>query len=146
MSSNQIEVKNQELSISQRFTNAMIKEFQSGVGSVALTEFQQRLIQNYFIAIDATLKAAELNRQKKKANQDPLPVTWNNVDMNLLARNLVCYARMGLDPSQKNHIHMIPFKNNNTNKYDIVFIEGYRGLELKAKKYELDVPDAVIVE
>jgi hypothetical protein len=37
-------------------------------------------------------------------------------------------------------------KNNKTKKYDISFITRYRGLELKAKKYGLDVPDAVIVE
>ncbi|TCU72905.1 recombination protein RecT [Tissierella praeacuta] len=146
MSNNQVAVQNQDLSLSQRFTNAMIQEFQSGVGAVALTDFQQRLAQNYFIAIDAALKTAEINRQRKKTNKDPLPVTWQNVDMNLLARNLVSYARIGLDPAQKNHIHAMPFKNNSTNKYDIVFIEGYRGIELKAQKYGLDVPDAVIFE
>ncbi|MSU03545.1 recombinase RecT [Tissierella pigra] len=147
MSNNQVAVQNQDLSLSQRFTNAMVQEFQSGVGAVALTDFQQRLAQNYFIAIDAALKTAETNRLRKSEKyRDPLAYTWNNVDMNLLARNLVSYARIGLDPAQKNHIHAMPFKNNSTNKYDIVFIEGYRGLELKAHKYGLDIPDAVIIE
>lgn len=147
MSNNQLApVEKTELTVSERFTNKMVQEFQSGVGAVTLTDFQQRLAQNYFTAIDAALNTAEINRQRKKSNKDPLPVIWSNVDMNLLARNLVSYARIGLDPAQKNHINAMPFKNNNTGKYDIVFIEGYRGLELKAQKYGLDTPDAVIVE
>lgn len=148
MSNNQVVVQNKtELTVSERFSNAMVQEFQSGVGAVALTDFQQRLAQNYFIAIDAALKTAETGRLKKsKEWQDPIPVTWNNVDMNLLARNLVSYARIGLDPSQKNHINTLPFKNNTTQKYDIVFIEGYRGIELKAEKYGLDIPNTVVVE
>lgn len=140
-------VEKKELTISERFTNAMVQEFKSGVGAVALTDFQQRLAQNYFVAIDTALKTAEQARLKKTGKwQDPVPVTWNNINMQELARDLVSYARIGLDPAQKNHINMIPFKNNNTQKYDIGFIEGYRGIQLKAEKYGLDVPSAVIVE
>jgi recombination protein RecT len=135
-----------KLTASERFVNKVISEFGSSVGEIALTEFQKRLAQNYFIAIDAALKAAETKRISKKRGQDPLAVTWDNVNMESLARNVVAYARIGLDPAQKNHINMIPYKNNSTKKYDIGFIEGYRGIELKAIKYGLDVPDGVIVE
>jgi recombination protein RecT len=136
----------QEEPISVRFTNKVIAEFSQGVGEIALTDFQRRLAQNYFIAIDAALTAAEEKRKKKTKNQDPLPITWANVNMNKLAQDVVAAARVGLDPAQSNHVAVMPFKNNNTNKYDIVFIDGYRGIELKAKKYGLDVPDHVIVE
>ena len=44
---------------------------------------------------------------------------------------MLLHTRIGLDPSQKNHINPIPYKNNAKNKYDIGFIEGYRGIELK---------------
>lgn len=136
----------QELTVSERFTNKVIQEFTGGVGEIQLSDFQRRLAQNYFMAVDLALKTAEVNRQRKRRNKDPLPVTWENIDMQELARDVVTYARIGLDPSQKNHINVIPFKNNATNKYDIGFIEGYRGIELKAVKYGLDVPDAVVVE
>jgi recombination protein RecT len=140
-------VEKPQLTASERFTNKVLAEFGSSVGAVALTEFQKRLAQNYFISLDAALKVAEANRLKKSEKyRDPVPVTWENVNMESLARNVVAYARIGLDPAQKNHINMIPYKYNTTKKYDIGFIEGYRGLELKAKKYGLDVPDAVIVE
>ncbi len=135
-----------KLTASERFTNKVLAEFGSSVGAIALTEFQKRLAQNYFISIDAALKTAEQKRAAKKTNKDPVQVTWENINMESLSRNVVAYARIGLDPAQKNHINMMPFKNNSLNKYDIVFIEGYRGLELKAKKYGLDIPDSVIVE
>ncbi|MUG45491.1 recombinational DNA repair protein (RecE pathway) [Paenibacillus woosongensis] len=125
----------------------VIAEFGSSVGEVALTNFQKRLAQNYFIALDSVLKSTEEKRLKKSEKyRDPLPVTWLNVNMDKLARDVVAYARIGFDPSQPNHINLIPFKNNNTGKYDIGFIEGYRGIELKATKYGLDVPDHVTVE
>lgn len=137
----------QELTASERFTNKVFVEFSGTVGEIALTNFQRRLAQNYFMAVDTALKMAEEKRLKKSEKyRDPLPVTWENVNMNQLARSVVAAARIGLDPAQPNHIHMLPFKNNTLNKYDIVLIEGYRGKELKAKKYGLDVPDHVIVE
>jgi recombination protein RecT len=139
-------VAKQEETMSVRFMNKVISEFSGGVGEIALTDFQKRLAQNYFIAIDAALSSAEDKRKKKNRNQDPLPVTWANVNMAQLARSVVAAARVGLDPAQPNHVAMMPFKNNALNKYDIVFIDGYRGIELKGKKYGLDIPDHVIVE
>ena len=132
--------------MSERFMEKVVREFTGSVGEIALTDFQRRLAQNYFIALDATLKMAEEKRKKKTKNQDPVPVTWANVNMEQLARDVVAVARIGLDPVQKNHVSMVPYKNNSTGKYDIGFVEGYRGIQLKATKYGLDVPDAVIIE
>ena len=141
------EVAQKEVSPSGRFMNMVVKEFGSGVGEVALTNFQKRLAQNYFMSLDSILRTTEEKRlRKSERNRDALAVTWQNVNMEKLARDVVSMARIGFDPSQPNHINPIPFKNNNTNKYDIAFIEGYRGIELKATKYGLDVPDHVVVE
>lgn len=132
---------------SERFMAKVISEFGSSVGEVALTNFQKRLAQNYFIALDGVLKTAEEKRLKKSDQyRDPVPMTWANVNMDKLSRDVVAYARIGFDPAQANHINLIPFKNNNTGKYDIGFIEGYRGIELKSVKYGLEVPDHVTVE
>lgn len=141
------DIAQKEGTMSERFMNKVMAEFTSGVGEIALTSFQKRLAQNYFIALDASLKLAEEKRAKKSEKyRDALPVTWANVNMEGLARNVVSAARIGLDPAQKNHINMMPFKNGATNKYEIVFVEGYRGIELKSKKYGLNVPDHVVVE
>lgn len=141
-----------DLTMSERFLNKVTAEFSNGVGEIALTTFQKRLAQNYFISIDANLKLADEKRVKSNASKsndnykNNLAMTWANVNMESLARNVVSAARVGFDPAQKNHINMIPYKNSTTQKYDIGFIEGYRGMELKATKYGLDVPDGVIVE
>src|SRR4051812_45630344 len=103
-----------ELTQSERFMNMVVKQFSSGVGEVALTEFQKRLAQNYFISLDASLMAAEEKRIGRPNERDGLPIVWQNVNMEKLARDVVTYARVGFDPAQKNHINMIPFKNSKT--------------------------------
>jgi recombination protein RecT len=149
MSNNQLATQSQEVKLtsSQRFTDRVLAEFRDGAGEIAVSEFQRRLIQNYFIAIDMSLKTAETNRMKKDAKyRDAVPVTWENVNMPSLALDVVKIARLGLDSAQKNHINFIAYKNNTTKKYDIGFIVGYVGLEHNAKKYALDMPDDVITE
>jgi len=141
--SEETQVAKQEESMSTRFMNAVVREFSGSVGEVALTNFQKRLAQNYFIAVDQALVKAEQRRDNKKNN---LPITWGNVDMKQLALDVVAAARVGLDPAQPNHINMVPYRNNRTKKYNIGFIDGYRGIEMKAVKYGLDIPDDVTIE
>lgn len=132
---------------SQRFAAAVAREF-AGTGSgIQMTERQKKLAQNYYIKIDMILKAAELRRQgTKEEYRDQVPVIWQNINLEQLALDVVAYSAVGLDPMQPNHLNPIPFKNNKTGKYDVQFIMGYRGIEIKAKKYGLSVPDHVIVE
>lgn len=132
---------------SERFTNAVIKEFSSNNGAVTITPFQKKLCQNYFIKIDQTLKDAEKKRlAKSEEYRDALSLTWENVNMAKLAVDVIAYSSVELDPTQPNHINMIPYKNTANQKYDMGFVIGYRGMELKAKKYGLDVPNDVVVE
>jgi len=136
-----------EMSHSERFTNAIIKEFSSNAGGVQLTSFQRKLCQNYFIKIDSLLKDNEKKRlAKDEKYRDPLAFTWENVNMPKLAIDVISFSSVGLDPVQPNHINLIPFKNNHLVKFDMTFIMGYRGIELKSKKYGYEVPDDVIVE
>lgn len=133
---------------SERFTAAVLKEFPNpGNQPLHLTNFQKKLIQNYFIKIDGILKESEIKRLgKAEQYRDPLEYGWQNVNLNKLAQDVVAYSMIGMDPLQKNHINPIPYKNSKTQKFDITFIEGFNGLELKARKYGYDVPDSVIFE
>jgi len=140
------EVAKKTATPSERFTNEVLKQFVGNVGQVETTPFQKRLIQNYFIKLDQTLKSSELKRLAKKTNQDPTPVTWDNINMPKLAIDVMSFSLIGLDALQNNHINLIPYKNNATGKYDITFIIGYKGLELKAMKYGFEIPDDVVVE
>lgn len=132
-----------ELSQSERFTQAVINQFTDTAGELKLTKFQQHLTNNYFIKLDQTLKTSE---QKRNADYNNLPFTWANVNMNKLALESVAFSGVGLDPIQPNHINLIPHKNAKTEKYDIAFIVGYKGKEIKARKYGLEVPDEIVVE
>lgn len=139
-------LSNVTVSPSERFTAAVLKNFSQDNGDVQITPFQKRLSQSYFIKIDQMLKASELKRlAKAEQYRETLSYTWDNVNMNKLAIDVVAYSSVGLDPMQKNHLHPIPYKNSSLNKYDISFTKGYNGLELVAKKYGFDVPDDVIV-
>ncbi|URM37188.1 recombinase RecT [Flavobacterium anhuiense] len=141
----QTNVANVQISQSERFTNAVIKEFSSNNGAVTLTPFQKKLCQNYFIKVDQTLKDNERKRLSKAENyRESLAFTWDNVNMSKLAIDVIAYSSVELDPTQPNHISIVPYKNTANNKYDMGFLIGYRGMEIKAKKYGLDVPSDVV--
>lgn len=142
----------QKASASERFTAKVMKEFGGSVGAPQVTNYQRQLIQGYFISIDRALKTAEEERLRKNdSNRDhkydnDLPITWENVNLNELAMDIVHYARMGLDMMQKNHLFPIPYKNNKAQKYDVNLMPGYNGIRYVAEKYALTPPTTVTVE
>ncbi len=132
---------------SERFTQAVMKEFSATAGGIQLTSFQKKLIQNYFIKLDMTLKENELKRLgKSEQYRDPIEFAWKNVNMAQLALDVVAYSSIGMDPLQDNQVNLIPYKNNKTGQFDIGFIIGYEGMQIKATKYGFNMPDDVIVE
>jgi recombination protein RecT len=136
-----------ELSQSERFTQAVIKQFTDTAGELKLTNFQRKLCQNYFIKLDQQLKDAEQKRlAKAEKYRESLEFKWNNVNMDKLAVDVVAFSGVGLDPTQPNHINMIPYKSETKNLFNIGFIVGYKGKEIKARKYGLEIPDDVVVE
>lgn len=144
--SQQMPAQNQ-ISPSERFTAMVIRELKEKAGGIEISNFQRKLIQNYFIKIDSMLKVAEVKRlAKDEKYREPLSYEWKNVDMQKLAYDVIPYSSIGLDPTQANHINPIPYLNKHKKQYDITFIEGYSGIELKAKKFGLDVPDYAIIE
>ena len=131
----------------ERFSDMVIKEFAGTGGKIAVTAMQQRMMNSYFISLDGVLQLAEEKRIKKsEAYRDKVPISWANINMPQLAQHVVACARIGLDPMLPNQLFMIPYKNNTTGKYDINFRQGYRGKEIKAKKYGLEVPDEIVIE
>ncbi len=148
-----VESKKAELNHSERFTNKVLQEFGSNsTGLIQVSDYQKVLINGYFIAVDRALKTAEEDRVRKNANNkdskynNALEIKWDNVNMQDLALATVHYARMGLDMMQDNHLSPIPFKNNNTNKYDITLMPGYNGIIYIAEQYALKQPKCVTTE
>ena len=149
----QTELQKQELTASERFTGMVMKEFQGNIGALNLNEYQKQLIRGYFIGIDNALKKAEearLNKNSwkstKEEDKNNLPIIWQNVNMNDLAIAVVHHAKLGLDMQIPNHLNAIPYKNNKTQKYDIVFLKGYKGLEYIATQLSLYPIRNIIVE
>lgn len=148
--------ENLGLSKSEEFTNHVLKEFgQVSPGDFRISDYQRQLVQGYFIAIDKALKAAEEKRKsdnewKNQKNEDP--ITWNTVDLNTLALDVMHYARMGLDMTQKNMLFAIPFKDNSrkaktgTAMYAVNLMMGYNGIRYIAEHYALETPKDVTVE
>lgn len=141
-----------QANMSERFMNKVIQEFSGSVGEFQITDYQRQLIQGYFIGVDRALKTAEAERiRKNEANRDhkydnPVPVTWANVNMGDLALDVVHYARLGLDTMQANFITPIPYLNKKAGRYDINLMIGYNGIKYIAEKYALDPPKSVTVE
>lgn len=146
-------VQKQELTASERFTGMVMKEFQGNVGTLNINEYQKQLIRGYFIGIDNALKKAEESRMNKNSwkstkeeDKNNLPVIWQNVNMNDLAIAVVHHAKLGLDMQIPNHLNAIPYKNSKTQKYDIGFLKGYKGLEYIATQLSLYPIRNIIVE
>ena len=146
-------IQKQELTSSERFTGMVMKEFQGNVGELNINEYQKQLIRGYFIGIDNALKKAEEARidknswkSTKEDDKNNLPITWQNVNMNDLAIAVVHHAKLGLDMQIQNHLNAIPYKNKKTNKYDIGFLKGYKGLEYIATQLSLYSIKSITVE
>ena len=76
-----------ELTISERFANKVLKELSSNMHlNLETSYYQKQLIQGYYLGIDKALKKAEEDRLRRNlSNKDPkynnnLAYTWNNVD------------------------------------------------------------------
>jgi recombination protein RecT len=83
---------------------------------------------------------------KSEQYREAIPYTWKSINLQKFAMETVAAVKVGLDPLQPNHINLIPYANKTTQVYDIGMILGYKGLEIKAHKYGLDVPDSTTIE
>lgn len=133
-------------SLSQRFTESVLREISPEAGAFQMSSHQKKLIQHTFVKLDITLKSMEVKRLSKRDANQTVPFKWENVNMAKLAQDIAATSSVGLDPMEKNHLHLVPYFNDKTNKYDITPIIGYRGTEIKALKFGLNIPDDIVVE
>lgn len=131
--------KKQDTTPSGRFMDLVVKEYQASSGQLEMTPEQKRRVQNYFLKLDLVLSEAESKRlSKPESNRDPLEFSWKNINLEQYASNVAVYATLGLDPLMPNHVNLIPYKNGKTNKFDIGFIRGYKGLEVVARNFTVE--------
>ena len=69
-----------EQSISERFTNSVLKDFGSHNGVIAATDYQKTLVQGYYIAIDRTLTATAAERiRKNESNKNHFNTNYSKL-------------------------------------------------------------------
>ena len=137
-------VQKAEPTYSQRFTLAVVKEFGATIGGkLELSPYKQALAQHLFIGIDKALKELDAKRIKDGKN-DWTPIVWANVNMEKLSMDSVHRIELGLDALIPNHIHVVPYKNSKTGKYDLSLDIGYVGKDYYKRKMALTPPIDII--
>lgn len=132
------ELTTKESTISKRFVEKVQQEFVSAVGSSAgFDDHEKSLATNFYIHADNVLKDFEAKRQDKNQNNKS-PYKWENVNLTKLAIDAVHRIRVGLDALIPNHIHLVPYWNKNTGKYDLDIRMGYVGKLFVAQQFSLN--------
>lgn len=124
----------EELSLATRFTTAVTKAYADVAKGVIVTEYQNKLIANYFIEIDKALKASKQG------------YVWKQVKMDDLSLAVAHLSRLGIDISLPHSVSFIPFRDGKTGMVNLVPCIGKGGYEFIAKKYGLDPPKHSTVE
>lgn len=143
----QTPAKTTEISLTDRFNQAVMREYATATGIAEFSPEQKRQVTNYFLRMEAVLAENEIRRlNKPEASRDPLEFSWKNINFDKFAQEVAIYALLKLDPIMPNHVNLILFKNSKTNKYDVSFIRGYKGLEIVARQFGVNPPVEVITE
>lgn len=128
-----------------KFVAKIQRNFQgAGELSVRWTDLQARLAQHLAVKIEMALDIAETRRLKsKKADTDP-PFTWENINLEGLTVKAKNIIDLELDASMPNHVHVVPYLNGRTGKYDVDLRIGYEGVLYSKQKFATVSPVSVI--
>ncbi len=125
--------------ISQKFVGKVSKQFEASMGTpLSWTTLQMSLAQNLYIKIDQALTDLETKRQGNNFKKNDPPITWDNVNMEKLARDAVARVKMELDAQLPNMIHVIPYLNSRTKKYDVDIRVGYMGVDHVSRNFSAE--------
>jgi len=82
----------------------------------------------------------------KKLKKDMPEISWQNIEFENFIKQMLIRIKLGINPILPNMTNIIPYYNNSQKKYELVFIDGYKGLEYMAKKFAIDFPKNIIFE
>jgi recombination protein RecT len=129
-------VQKSEPTMSERFTNAVVREFGSIAKNIQLTPYQKRLAQHLFLKIDASLNEAE----SKRTDKSKPAIAWANINMTKLATDAMHRVDLGLDALIPATIYPIAYLNSRTQKYDLDLRIGYKGEDFYRRAMAIDPP------
>lgn len=132
---------------SEKFVAQIEKQFTAELGQgVSWTPLQKTLAQHLFVKIDQSMAALETKRAGSSYNAKNPPIKWENVNMHKLALDAVHRVNLELDALIPNHIHVIPYLNNRTQKYDLDLRVGYTGKDHLHRRFAADPPLDVVYQ
>lgn len=126
--------KKEEMSLATRFSTAVTKAYADVAKGVVVTEYQNKLISNYFIEIDKALKNSKQG------------YTWKQIKMDELSMSVAHLSKLGIDMSLPNSVSFIPFRDGKTGMVNMVPCIGKGGYEFISRKYGIDPPKHSTVE
>lgn len=130
-----------ETTISEKFLSKVQNQVAATIGRTReWTPLEKALAQNLFVKVDQQLAAMEVKRQANPNKKSDTPITWQNVQMDALALKATQIVSLELDASVPNHIHVIPYLNSRTKRYDVDLRIGYSGQDAIRRKYSTDPP------
>lgn len=121
------------VSLADRFTSKVLSAYSDVAKGVVVSEYQHKLIANYFVEIDKMLKASKQG------------YTWQMVRLNELSLTVAHLSRLRLDCSLPGSVSFIPFKNKD-GTITLVSCIGKNGYNFIAREYGIEKLKHMTVE
>lgn len=132
---------------STKFIDRVCRQFTAELGQqLQLSPLHKSLAQHLFLKVNASIIELEKKRAMSTNKRDQPEITWRNINMEKLAIDAVHRVALGLDALIPNHIHVVPYLNGRTKRYDIDLRIGYVGTDLIHRKHALEEPLNVVYE
>jgi len=107
----------------------------------SLTNHEKALAKYYFNVSNNVFEIFN-----KKLKKDMPAISWQNVEFQNFIKQMILRIKLGINPILPNMTNIIPYYNSTQKKYDLVFIDGYKGLEYMAKRFAINYPKNIIFE
>lgn len=125
MENNQI--INQSLALAPKnFVNVIKSKYSAIIGGVPVTDKDMGLMYGYLACINNSL--VDNN------------ISFDEINKDVLARDLAYKARLGLDMQMPNYLYFVPYRNKNTNVVTVSLQNGYKGEIYLAMKFAKETP------
>jgi len=118
------------------------QRFVQKINEVQSLSLQEKALAKYYFQVSNNI----FDTFNKKLKKDMPPISWQNVEFENFIKQMLVRIKLGINPILPNMTNIIPFFNSTTKKYDLVFVDGYKGLEYIAKKFAINFPKNVIFE
>lgn len=106
----------------------------------------ESLSDNFFNALDASIKKSESERALNEYKRNDPKIRWSSIsNFDTVLQSSIVYSNLGIDPLAEDMLSFIFYKSK-SNGYDITFVEGVSCMEILARRYGINCPDNIKIE